>query len=162
MIAITCALVGAACSGDDGETAEPTTTSAAPTTTSTSVPLTPEEQVEEAYLYSWEILAEAVEAGDVDKLHAAYDDIAFDLRAGDVERIHAMGLSSTVDVDHDYTVQVIDATTAVVVDAYVNHSVLIDPDTGEPVEEDPDTQHHRAYAMVLQDGAWKVTDIVEL
>ena len=161
-IVVACTLVGAACSGGSDESADPrTTTSEAPATTTTE-PLTVEEQVEQAYLYSWQVLAEAVEAGDVDRLHAAYDGDAFDLRAGDVEEIDAMGLSSTVDVDHDYTIQIIDATTAVVVDAYVNHSVLIDPATGEPVEEDPNDQEHRAYTVELRDGAWKVTAIVIL
>ena len=64
-----------------------------------------------------------------------------------------------MDVEHDYAIEV-NGEIAVVADNYVNHSVLLDGTTGEPIEDDPDELLQYTYAMRRIEGVWKVTEIL--
>ena len=69
------------------------------------------------------------------------------------------GHAVRVEVDHNYAITLVSETEAVVADEYVNHMILIDPDTGEPREADPNNTVLYVFRLELQEGAWKVTDI---
>ncbi len=159
MIAITCALVDVACSSGVSETAPATTTTDATTTTSTTEPLSIEEQVEEASLYAWEVYAGAVSELDESQLHEAYTGRALEIVTNEVKERQRDRRPARVDVDHSFIVTVIDEETAVVVDDYINHQVLVDPGSGEPIEPDPDETIVEAYSLSLLDGQWFVAEI---
>ena len=160
-IVITGALLGAACSASASEAAEPTTTtSKAPTTTSTTEPLTVEEQVEQAYLASWDDYATAMGERETEHLSATHAGRALELVESEVADLKRDGHAADIDVEHNYAITIVDESTAVVVDEYVNHMILIDPDTGEPREADPNNTVLYVFTLELMEGAWKLTDIL--
>jgi hypothetical protein len=65
-----------------------------------------------------------------------------------------------VRIEHRYRITIIDATTATVEDRYINHTVRLDPETMEPIEDDPNQRVHKSYTLKKVDDVWKVTDIV--
>ena len=137
------------------ETSSSSTTSTAPerpasTTTTAFDPASVEGEVEAAYLRSWDVYADAVYdlVLDEEALEEVYAEASLeDRRRSEIEapsrrRVELRWCA----VDHDYDIERhLAPTTALVVDAYVNHQVLIDPDTKEPVEADP--QQHARYAF---------------
>ena len=156
------ALVAAACSGASGESADLTTTTTEATTTTTTAPLTIEEQVEQAYLYSWEVYTEGMADADASSLPEAFSGWGLEVAAADIEALIAEGHAAEIDVVHDYTIELQDDRTAVIVDRFENHSVLVDPSTREPLEPDPDNELTSIYLLELTGGTWKVTDITPL
>ena len=144
--------------GDDGPSASISTTTSRPSTTSTSVARTPEEEVEAAYLRSWDVYAKAVRELDPSGLEESYTGDALDLVREEVEERSNDGRRSRVEVDHDYQITLIDESTAGVFDTYRNHSVLVD-NSGEPVEADPNEVITEIYTMRRVDGGWKVARI---
>lgn len=176
VLAVVAALAG--CGGDD-DTAAPTTTvvptTAAPTTeappTTTTVPpttvtaleadpsLTPEQQVEAAYLRSWEVFADALATGDPSALDTVYAEGALESQSTFVLELTADGLIGQVDIDHNYSVALLDETTGVVVDTITNRSVLVDPTTGDPTEEPSNSVTTFSHTLRLSDGTWRVTRI---
>ena len=74
----------------------------------------------------------------------------------EIERRIADGQAALVRVDHDYTIELIDESTALVVDEYRNHQVLIDPNTKEPIEDDPNESIADAVTLKHIDGVWRV------
>ncbi|QGG93932.1 hypothetical protein [Actinomarinicola tropica] len=121
--------------------------------------LTPEEQVEQAYLFSWDIYLDAVERGDTSFLHLAYADEALDLVASEVERLSSAGQMVLGSVGHDYAITETAEGEVVVLDAYTNHLVLHDAVTGQPLESDPNTTNEQFFAMRKVGDAWLVVDI---
>jgi hypothetical protein len=170
------ALGAASCSGDDGADAATTTTTtaAAPTTTTTSTtaperpasttttafdPATVEGQVEAAYLKSWDVYAEAVYNLEFDEaaLAGVYAEEALETLRGEISTRIEERRPSYVRVDHNYQVAVASPGLANVVDQFTNHQVLIDPDSREPIEPDPDEVQLINFRMALIEGSWKVT-----
>ncbi|MET0728935.1 MAG: hypothetical protein ABWZ76_11630, partial [Acidimicrobiales bacterium] len=148
------AVLLAACSNGSADapltTAEATTTE--PTTTTTTAPERPvsttttafdpasvEGQVEAAYLKSWDVYADAVYNLELDEhaLAEVYADPLLSARRKELELRIAEGRASAVLVEHDYQIEFTGPETAVVLDAYLNHQVLIDPETRAPIEPDP-------------------------
>lgn len=174
-------LVGSfACSGDDGEapttteadrttTSEDVTTTTAPerpasTTTTAYDPTAVEGQVEAAYLRSWDVYADAVYNLELDEqaLAEVYAGEHLETKRDEIKRRIAEGRAALVRVEHDYTIQLVDETTAVVIDQYVNHQVLIDPATKEPIEPDPNERVVDATTVTRVEGGWRVTLVEEL
>ncbi|MGK2947182.1 MAG: hypothetical protein ACSLFP_01290 [Acidimicrobiales bacterium] len=174
-------LFGAACADDDGTAATTTvpdvTTTVADTTTSTTSPERPpsttttafdpaslEGEVEAAYLRSWEVYADAVYDLELDEaaLAEVYADEHLETKRNEIEGRIADGRAALVLVEHDYTIEFVDNQTAVIIDVYVNHQVLIDPDTKEPVEADPNERLVDATTARLIDGEWLMTDLTRL
>ena len=171
------ALLLAACSSSDPEAATPTTgrsTSTAPTTTAVTVPerepsttttafdpASVEGQVEAAYLKSWDVYADAVYDLHLDEsaLATVYAGEALALRAAEIERRIDERSSSLVKLDHGYQIAVSGSSTANVVDEFVNHQVLIDPRSKEPIEADPNERLLVNFRMELVEGSWRVTFI---
>lgn len=162
-VALVAALVG--CGGDDGGDGPSATVGAAdrdPTTTSTTEALTPEEEVEAAYLKSWEIYAEAVRKLDDSLLEEVYAGDALTLRRSEIADYRAANTPGIIDVDHDYEISILEPGRALVVDEYVNHSVFIDPTSEEPTEEDPSEVLRQRSELRESEGVWRVVYVAEL
>jgi hypothetical protein len=151
------------CGGSDGAKgptatvgAERTTES---TTTTTAKALTPEQEVEAAYLKSWDVYAKAVRTFDVSGLRSIYSGTALNTVANEVARLKRNSTPVKVAVDHDYHVQVVEPGHAIVVDSYVNHSVFVDPVSGEPTEPDPHETLVETYTVRDVEGSWMVVGI---
>ncbi|MCA1706075.1 MAG: hypothetical protein LC808_23570 [Actinobacteria bacterium] len=127
---------------------------------STPSPSNPKQEVKDAYLRQWDVYARAVRDLDTDGLEGVFTDEALKVVLREVERRRRMGAPSRVRVKHDFAVKIIDASTAVVDDRYLNHSVTIDPVTGKPTERDPNQIVHEVYTMKRVEGVWKVSAIV--
>jgi len=168
------ALLGAACSSADPEaaptptarpstTGEATTTSTAPermasTTTTAFDPASVEGQVEAAYLRSWDVYAAAVYDLELDDqaLAEVYAGEHLETKRSEIERRIAERRAALVLVDHDYSVQLTGPTAAAVIDQYRNHQVLIDPETKQPVEEDPNETVTDLVSLELRHDVWRV------
>ena len=172
-LVITLALAATACGGDDPSTASTTThiddsttssTSTAPerptsTTTTEFDPASVEGQVEAAYLRSWDVYAEAVYdlVLDEEALAEVYAEDHLQTKLAEIERRVTDGGAALVDIEHDYTIQLVDDATAIVIDKYQNHQVLIDPETKAPTEPDPDELVTDVITLKLIAGSWKVS-----
>lgn len=172
-----CLAVVTGCGSDDGDDAGPratvpetTTSTAPPTTTSTTTAptfeplladpaLTVEEQVEAAYLFSWEIYLDAVERGDPTFLPLAYADEALEVVEAEVDSLVGANQRVRGSVEHAYAITVLDTGNAVALDAYLNHLVLHDA-SGSPLEPDPASREDDQYTLVLREDRWLVTEIV--
>jgi hypothetical protein len=170
------ALAVASCTSDDPEAAT-TTESGDPTTTTTTVPERPasttttafdpatvEGEVEAAYLRSWDVYADAVYDLELDQpaLSEVYADEHLDAVTDEIMRRIEARQAALVSVEHNYTIQADGATVAFVVDRYRNHQVLLDPDTYEPIEDDPDEELVDLVTLNNAEGSWKVTRIERL
>lgn len=160
----------ASCSGGDTDAAPSTT--AEPTSTTTSVPERPasttttafdpatiEGEVEAAYLRSWDVYADAVYNLHLDEqaLAEVFAEEHLQTKVDEIRGRVEDGRAALVRIDHDYEIDLVDDSTAIVIDRYQNHQVLIDPETKEPIEADPDELVVDAITLRLISGAWKVT-----
>ncbi len=139
-------------------TAPPEPATAASTAT-TAAARTPEQEVEQAYLRSWDVYAEAVRELDESGLADSYAGEAHGTVTDDVERYRSANTPVRVNVEHDYRVVAVSETSATVIDGYQNHSVLLDRSTGAPLEPDPNETIVDTYSLTNMDGTWKVTFI---
>jgi hypothetical protein len=155
LLLLVVALCAVACS--DGEPDGPSASLTTPP--STEAP-TVEDEVEAAYLRSWEVYAEAVLELDPSGLEESYAGTALQTVAAEVARRRADRRPARVRVDHDLSVRVVNSTTAIVIDRYTNHSVRLDPDSLEPVEPDPNEQITESYNLTRAEERWKVSGIV--
>lgn len=173
-LCITLGLASVACSDDDPSTVPTTTTTVVVDTTTTTVPERPtsttttafdpasvEGEVEAAYLRSWDVYADAVYDLELDEaaLAEVYAEEALELRIDEVNRRIQERRASLVRVDHDYQVVVVDESTVNVIDTFVNHQVLIDPDSRVPIEDDPNETLLVNFKLRLIDGSWRVVFI---
>jgi hypothetical protein len=153
------------CSGGDGDpgpSASVETTTSRPSTTSSSVAMTPEQEVEAAYLRSWDVYAKAVRELDPTGLEESYTGDALDTVRAEVADFAAAGTPVVVKVEHDLTVGVLTPDRALVNDTYVNRNYRVDA-KGEPIDDtnDPGTYEDR-YQLDLVDGRWLVSRIERL
>lgn len=172
--AVALALVVAACSsGDPAATpttqpasvgSDSTTTTTAPerpasTTTTGYDPASIEGQVEAAYLRSWDVYAEAVYNLQLDEaaLAEVYAEHHLATKRTEIQKRSTDQRAASVVVEHDYTIQFSDPATAILIDRFRNHQVLIDPSTKQPVEPDPDAVVVDVVTLRLFGTAWKVT-----
>jgi hypothetical protein len=154
-----------ACSGgdgDDGPSASVTTASSRPSTTSSSVALTPEQEVEAAYLRSWDVYAKAVRELDPAGLEESYTGVALATIREEVADYAAARTPLVVKVEHDITIGVLDSDTALVNDRYVNSNYRTD-ERGAPIDDpnDPGTYEDR-YQLDRVGGRWLVSRIERL
>lgn len=173
-VCIVLALGATGCSDDGGSSSPPTTTEANGTTTSTAStaperptsttttafdPESVEGAVEAAYLRSWDVYADAVYNLDLDE-SALADVYAEQGLANVIEEISGRvdeGRAALVQVDHSYQIALTNDDLASVIDELTNHQVLIDPETKEPLEADPDEVQLLNFVMKRIDGGWRVT-----
>lgn len=124
-------------------------------------PTDPRTQVEQAYLRAWDVWADSLLRLDPSRLPEVLTGEALDLVTAQVEEQREKNEPVRIRVEHDYQVVLINASTASVDDRYINHSVRLDPETLEPVEDDPNERVHRTFTMRLVDGTWKIAEIIE-
>jgi hypothetical protein len=160
LCAVASVILVAACAGDDDDASAPAATLGTAATTTTTA-LTVEEEVEAAYLRSWEVYADAVLTFDISRLEESYADTALETVRNEVAELRAANTPVRAAVEHDIEITTSDDG-AVVLDRYVNHSVLLDPDTLEPSEPDPDNVLLFSYALKEVNGTWKVVGIDRL
>ena len=172
-------IVVASCSDEGPSTADTTTTSRRPTSSTTTTSTVPERptsttttafdpasvegQVEAAYLKSWDVYAEAVYNLELDEaaLAEVYAGDYLVTVSAEVARRREASEAALVEVEHDYSIQVVDPSTALLIDKYRNHQVLIDFETKQPVESDPDELVTDVVTLALDGANWKVTRIEE-
>jgi hypothetical protein len=138
--------------------------SSPPPSSSTDNSVTPtntQVQVEQAYLRAWGVWADSLLRLDPSRLPDVLTGEALDLVTAQVEEQRERNEPVRIRVEHDYQVVLINASTASVDDRYINHSVRLDPETREPVEDDPNERVHRTFTMKLVDGTWKIAEIIE-
>ena len=153
----------AGCGGSEGGEGPSATIQAAdadPTTTSTTAALTPEEEVEAAYLRSWEVYAEAMRELDDSRLAEVFADELLDARTKEIADLRAAGHAAIIDIDHDYVIDVFVEDRALVTENYFNRSVLIDATTEEHLEPVPNEVVRRQYELRRLEGSWKVVSAI--
>jgi hypothetical protein len=156
LLLLVVALCAVACS--DGEPDGPSASLTTPP--STEAP-TVEDEVEAAYLRSWEVYAEAMLELDPGGLDRAFAKKALELRIGEVAALKARGTPARMEVDHQIAEVWLRESAAYVTDNYTNHSVLLDPRTKEPTEPDPNTSESRTYTLERIEGTWRVTFVLD-
>jgi hypothetical protein len=137
--------------------AEPTPTTT--TTTTTTAPLTPEGEVEAAYLRSWDVYADAMLRLDPARLPEVYTGAALDTRRSEIADLTSLRTPARMRVEHDYEVVVVDDTNALVLEQYRDHSVLLDGTTMQPLGPDPDQTVSREYVLRKEVDGWRVARI---
>src|SRR6266540_4372477 len=139
-------------------TAAPTTTAVQPTTASTA---SASSELVAAYLRSWDVYADALRRLDASRLPTAFAGSALRVARQEVADHKVQGHPSLVRIDHHPKVLLLNATAGLVQDNYQNHSVLLDPKTGVPIEKDPNETVFQRQSLKRIDGAWKVVEVIE-
>lgn len=177
-LCIALGLVSAACS-DDEPTSAPTTTTVADTTTSSTTtaperepsttttafdPTSVEGAVEAAYLKSWDVYADAVYDLHLDEaaLAEVYADDLLEVRRTEITSRVDEGRAALVYVEHDYKIEITGLDTALIIDTYVNHQVLVDPETKRPIEDDPNSTIVDAFSAKRAGAVWVLFDLERL
>jgi len=122
-------------------------------------PGTVEEAVEDAYLHSWEVYADAMLRLDPSRLDEVYAGGALETREQEVANLAKLRTPALMRVEHDYEIVVLNAHDALVLETYINHSVLLDGTTMEPVEPDPRNTLKREYVLTRTPSGWRVSHI---
>jgi outer membrane murein-binding lipoprotein Lpp len=155
----------AGCSDNAGTTSAPTTVAAAPSTTAapsrTSTTLSAKAELLAAYNRSWDIYADALRRLDPARLPTAFSGSALKAVQAEVATQKARRQPVRIDVDHDPKVLLVTATDGVVADEGINHSVVLDPATGQPAERDPDEPFRERRSFKFLGEAWKVVEVIE-
>ena len=155
------ALAALSACGGPGDTATSPTTEA-PTTTTTTAPVTSttlarEKEVEVAYLRSWDAWAKARRTLDPTGLSEFFAKKALQDNVDEIEQRRREGSYSLIRVDHNYTITLTSIDSATVHDRIVNHTVPVDPNSGQPLKPDPNDLYENQTTMELLEGKWKVT-----
>ena len=135
-----------------------------PSPSSTGSSVTPTDvraQVEQAYLRAWDVWADSLLRLDSSRISDVLTGKALEIVTAQVNEQRDKNQPVRVRAEHNYRIVLINAITASVDDRYINHSVRLDPDTLQPVEEDPNERVHRSFTMKLVDGTWKISEIIE-
>lgn len=144
-----------------GDGAPPPAPSSESTEDPAPTPTDPRAQVEQAYLHAWDVWADALRELDPAPLSEVLTGEALDVVQGRLEEQRANNQPVRLRAEHNYRIVMIDEATASVDDRYVNHSVRLDPETLEPIEDDPNQRLHTSFTMRLVDGTWKIAEIIE-
>jgi hypothetical protein len=165
-VAVTLALtLLAGCGGNAKSTPPNTTVSAAPSTTiapsTTSTTLSAKAELLAAYDRSWEIYADALRRLDPSQLSTAFAGNALKAVRAEVATQKARRQPVRINVKHDPKVLLVNATDGVVADEGINHSVVLDPATGQPAEQDPEEPFRERRSFKHLGGAWKVVEVIE-
>jgi hypothetical protein len=147
--------------GTRSERATTPTTAASTTTTTAAEPARTgvEREVEDAYLRSWDVYADALLRLDASRLEQVYSGPALLTRRDEVAQLAAGNTPVRVRVEHDYEIVVLNADDAFVLEDHVNHSVLLDGQTMQPIEPDPNRVVRREYVLRKGSGGWRVAHV---
>jgi hypothetical protein len=97
---------------------------------------------------------------DPSVLPQALAEDALDNHRRQVEQQRQKNQPVRIRVEHNYRITVISNERVSIEDNYVNHSVRLDPNTMQPIEEDPNERVRNTYTLKKVNGTWKVTLIV--
>lgn len=146
--------------GNAGTDTSSSPTESSPSPDTSPTPASPKAYVKEAYLKQWDVYAEAVRTLESGELDEVFTGRALAVVKREIRDRRQNETPLRVRVKHDLAVKIVDATTAVVDDRYINYSVEFDPDTGQPTEPVPNEIIHEVYTLKKADGGWKVSAIV--
>jgi hypothetical protein len=118
-------------------------------------------QVEQAYLRAWDVWADALLRLDPSRLSEVLTGRALEVITGQVEEQAKKDQPVRIRVEHDYTIVLVDATTASIDDRYINHNVRLDPKTMKPIEPDPNRRERITFTMKLVNATWKIAEIIQ-
>ena len=118
-------------------------------------------QVEQAYLRAWDVWADSLLRLDQSKLPEVLTGHALEVITKQVDQQASKDQPVRIRAEHNYTISLIDPTTASIDDRYINHNVRLDPTTLEPIEKDPNHRERTTFTMKLVDGTWKIPEIIE-
>jgi hypothetical protein len=153
LLLLVVALCAVACS--DGEPDGPSASLTTPP--STEAP-TVEDEVEAAYLRSWEVYAEAMLELDGSSLGKVFSGAALQAARTELADLREANERALYEIEHDYTIDV-KGEEAFVVDNYINHSVTLNGSTREPIEPDPNNRRKQVFVLQRDGSAWKVIEI---
>lgn len=122
-------------------------------------PLSAKEAVKKAYMHQWDVYARAVRDLKGSNLDRVFTGPALRVVHKEVSDLRRRGRGVLVRVKHRLQVKSVDATTALVIDRYENHSVSFSQKTGKPTESDPNEIILEAYTLKKIQGMWKVSAI---
>jgi hypothetical protein len=161
LVLLALGLLIAQAGGDDGQvpTGIPSRSSSASSSDPTPTPSGEKETVRDAYLHQWDVYAKAVRTLENTGLEEVFTGDALEAVKKEIRDLRHDGLGVRVRVKHDLRIQIADASTAVVIDRYENHSIAFDLKTGKATEADPQEIILEAYTLKKVDGAWKVSAI---
>lgn len=146
--------------GDGDSVANESPSPSVPSPDESSTSENEKKAVREAYLQQWDVYSQAVLTLETEGLDEVFTGQALEVVRDEIGRRQRTETPSRVRVRHDFGVRIINPSTAVVDDRYINHTVTIDPQTGEPTERDPNQIVHEVYTMKKVGGVWKVSAIV--
>jgi hypothetical protein len=138
---------------DDGQA-----TNGTPSPTATDVRL----EIEQAYLRFWDVWTQANLELDPSLLDEVATGEALAALMESVEGQRARNQPVRIRVEHNYEIVIVDESTASVDDSYINHSQRLDPETMEPIEDDPNVQVRKTHTLRKVNGQWKVAEIIEV
>jgi hypothetical protein len=163
LLTATLLIVAVAGCGDTPASSPTTTTAAAAPTTTAAPPTTLSAKAEllAAYDRSWQVYADALRRLDPTRLPSAFAGNALRLAQQEVAEHKAKRQPSLVRVTHRARVLLVTATDGVVQDNYTNHSVLLDPASGNPTEPDPNEVIYQRQSLKRIGGVWKVVEVIE-
>jgi hypothetical protein len=163
LVAALAAVLLAGCRNDTP--ASPTTTTAPQITavspTTSSSPQGDADALLGAFQRSWQIYADALRRLDPSRLPTAFAGSALRAAQSEVAAQKGSGQPVRIDVEHHPRVLLVTATDGVVTDEGVNHSVVLDPNTGQPAEPDPNERFTERRSFKFLGGGWKVVEIIE-
>lgn len=123
-------------------------------------------EVEKAYLRFWDAWAEANLKLDPGLLEAVAVNPALRGLRSQIETQRRNNQPVRIEVEHDYRIVFSpdgnrEVATAQVEDRYLNHTVRVDPQSGEVIEEDPNELVQAIFVLKRIGGVWKVAEIIE-
>ncbi|MFP3905697.1 MAG: hypothetical protein ACLFWR_01585 [Acidimicrobiales bacterium] len=118
------------------------------------------DQVEQAYLFHWEVLMDALRTGRTDQLHLVYAGEALPMRVDEIESFVDEGIRGGGHVTHNYEITVFGDDRAIVMDGFRNHMVEVDAATGESISEPTGEEVLHEFEMQKEEGRWWVTYVV--
>jgi hypothetical protein len=154
-------LLAQADGGNDspGPNSSPSPTESSPSPDMSPTPTSPRAQVREAYLQQWDVYTEAVRSLESGALDQVFTGKALAVVQRETARRRRENTPVIIRVKHDLSIRIVDATTAVVDDRYINRTTDIDPETGEPTRRYAPDLIHELYTLKRVNGEWKVSAI---
>lgn len=157
------ALFIAQAGGGNGSLSEegtsPSPTESSPSPDSSPKPLSPKEEVREAYLEQWDVYTEAVRVLETDGLEEVFTAKALEVVTNEIKRRRREGTSLALRLKHDVAIRMVDATTAVVDDRYIYRATDINSETGKPEKRYSPDLIHEIYTLKRVNSEWKVSAI---
>jgi hypothetical protein len=170
-VLVATALAVSGCDGGDGDggrvngqgsptPAATATATVAPTQTPpATTTVSPEEEVEAAYLRYWDVYADAVHNLDTSRLADVMTGPRLERALNEVQQLRDQGRAVDIVVENHPVVVQIESDRAVVYDEYENRSYFIDPTTKEALSSPEGSQTIRDTVTLTRVGqTWKVLD----